>query len=142
MQMLSNMSKRIDFLLAYDKGQNFLALLILLIFFAFSAFSVQGRDKTTDEPRHYKYGMNILNGNSTRFDDSKMPVSAWNALPAKIAEIIPFPDGLLKSYSSRLITARLMTTLFSLLVAFMVFYWSRELYGFVPGLISLGLYVL
>jgi hypothetical protein len=31
--------------------------------------------------------------------------------------------------------------LFSMLVAFMVFYWSRELYGAIPGLISLGLYV-
>jgi hypothetical protein len=35
-----------------------------------------------------------------------------------------------------------MTTLFSMLVAFMVFYWSRELYGFIPALFSLGLYIL
>ena len=127
---------------SHRSGQNLVAIFALLVFFAFSALSVQGKDKTYDEPRHLQYGMNILNGDSTRFDDSKMPFSAWNALPAKIAEIVPSPDGLLKAYLAKLITARLMTTLFSMLVAFMVFYWSRKLYGFIPALISLGLYLL
>jgi len=142
MEMLSDFKKRTASFLPSGKGQNSIAFLILFIFFVFSALSVQGRDQTYDEPRHWKYGTNILNGDSTRFDDSKMPFSAWNALPAKIAEIIPLPNGFLKSYLPKLITARLMTTLFSMVVAFMVFYWSRELYGFIPALISLGLYVL
>jgi 4-amino-4-deoxy-L-arabinose transferase-like glycosyltransferase len=102
---------------------------------------VQGKDKTYDEPRHLHYGTNILNGDSTRFDDSKMPFSAWNALPAKLGENIRLPEGILKAYLPKLITARLMTTLFSMLVAFIVFYWSRELYGFVPALASLILYI-
>ncbi|MCJ7434008.1 MAG: glycosyltransferase family 39 protein [Anaerolineales bacterium] len=92
-----------------------------------------------DEPNHLQYGQNILNGDSNRFDDSKMPVSAWNALPAKIASYLP--EGIIKNYLEKKATARLMTTLFSMLVAFMVFHWSRKLYGFIPALISLGLYV-
>jgi hypothetical protein len=112
----------------------------LLLFFIFNALSVWGRDQTIDEPRHYKYGMNILNGDSNRFDDSKMPVSAWNALPAKIAEFIP--DGFLKRILSTYLLARLMTTVFSAVAGFVVFLWARKLYGFVPALFSLSLYVL
>ena len=77
------------------RGQNSIALFIILLFFLFNALSVQGQDWTYDERDHYRYGMNILNGDSTRFDDSKMPVSAWNALPARIADVLP--DGLLKA---------------------------------------------
>lgn len=134
-----NFWERLDLSLTARKAQNSIVLLLLAFFFLFSALSVQGKAETYDEPKHYRYGSNILNGDSTRFDDSKMPFSAWNALPAKIAEIAPFLD---KLYLSRLITARLMTTLFSLLIAYVVFIWSRELYGFVPALISLGLYIL
>ena len=122
------------------QAQNSIALLIVLAFFLFNALSVQGLDWTYDEPVHYWYGRNILKGDSTRFDDSKMPVSAWNALPAWIANVLP--DSHLKTFLKQLITARLMTTLFSMAVAFMVFHWSRELYGWIPSLFSLSLYVL
>ncbi|MGE5641542.1 MAG: ArnT family glycosyltransferase [Byssovorax cruenta] len=123
-----------------DKQQNLFAFFLLLFFFVFSAFSVQGRDKTVDEPRHYKYGMNILNGDSERFDDSKMPVSAWNALPAKVAEFLP--AGLLKTLLSKYLVARLMTTLFVMAAGFVVFIWARKLYGLIAALFSLGLFLL
>jgi len=121
------------------RGQNLAALLLILFFFAINFLSIRGKSLTYDEPYHYKYGVNILNGDSNRFDDSKMPVSAWNALPAKVASYLP--EGDLKTNLEKIITARLMTTLFSMLVAWMVFHWSRQLYGFIPALVSLGLYV-
>ena len=138
--MLSNTKDRTNSFHISERNQNILAFLILLVFFIFSAFSVRGRDKTIDEPRHYKYGMNILNGDSTRFDDSKMPVSAWNALPAKIGEFLG--DGFLKTALSSYWVARLMTTVFSAVTGFVVFLWARKLYGFIPALFSLGLFVL
>ena len=122
------------------RGQNSSALLVVLFFFLFNLLSVQGHDWTYDEPEHYQYGMNILNGDSTRFDDSKMPVSAWNALPARIADLLP--DGPLQAFLEKLSLARLMTTLFSVVTAFVVFYWARELYGWIAAFFSLGLYVL
>jgi hypothetical protein len=122
------------------RGQNVIAWLIILSFFLFNILSVQGHDWTYDEPEHYQYGMNLLNGDSTRFDDSKMPVSAWNALPARLADVLP--ESPMKVYLKELSIARLMTTLFSMVVAFLVFYWARELYGWIPALFSLGLYVL
>jgi 4-amino-4-deoxy-L-arabinose transferase-like glycosyltransferase len=128
------------FSLDSKKNQNLTALALILFFLIINVLSVQEKSWTYDEPNHYRYGQNILNGNSDRFDDSKMPVSAWNALPARIASFLP--DGVLKVYLKKEITARLMTTLFSMLVAFMVFHWSRKLYGVVPAFVSLILYVL
>lgn len=121
------------------KGSVVVAALLLAIFFLNSMFSILGKSLTYDEPYHYRYGVNILNGDATRFDDSKMPFSAWNALPAKLASFLP--EGNLKSSLEKTVAARLMTTLFSMLAAFVVFYWGRELYGVVPAWISLGLYV-
>lgn len=116
-------------------GSDLIAFLLILFFFTIGVLSVRGKSLTYDEPYHYQYGVNILNGNSSRFDDSKMPFSILNALPAKIASFLP--EGELKENLDKMIVARLMTILFSMVVAYMVFHWSRELYGAVPGLISL-----
>ncbi len=114
-------------------------VLILLAYLALGALSVKGKTATFDEPRHYRYGMNILNGNSSRFDDSKMPLSALNALPAFIAG--RFPPGALQDLLSDFFTARMMTLAVSALVALLVFRWSQTLYGTVPAFASLLLYV-
>lgn len=115
---------------ASDKAQRIAAFLMSLFFFLLSAFRVQGR--ALDEGRHYKYGMNILNGDSTRFDDSKMPVSAWNALPAKIAESLP--DSFWKTIFSKFLAARLMTAVFPMIGGFVVFLWTQKLYDLVATL--------
>jgi hypothetical protein len=122
------------------RGQNRLAWLIIILFIVFVSVVAQEKSLMADEAKHYKYGMNILNGDSDRFDDSKMPVSALNALPAKLASFLP--DGQLKVYLEKIFMARFITILFSALAASMVFHWSRRLYGFIPALISLILYVL
>jgi 4-amino-4-deoxy-L-arabinose transferase-like glycosyltransferase len=73
-------------------------------------------------------------------DDSKMPITAINALPGKLAERLP--AGLAKRVLSSFPTARFVTVLFSGLVGLLVFHWSRSLYGLVPGFVSLLLYIL
>ena len=116
------------------------ALLVLLAFFVvFGVLSVGDKNLTTDESRHYRYGVNLLEGNTDRFDDSKMPFSAWNALPAKLASWLP--DGALKDLLGQLVVARLMTILFSAALALLVFHWARSLYGLVPAFFSLLLYI-
>jgi hypothetical protein len=126
-------------LLLSKKGSWLFAILLAIIFILNSTLSILGKSLTYDEPYHYKYGLSLLAGNSTRFDDSKMPFSAWNALPAKVASFLP--EGLLRETLEKTITARVMTILFSALVAFFVFYWCRELYGVIPAWISMALYV-
>jgi hypothetical protein len=124
---------------ASTRFQNLAASVIVLFFIVFSVFSVQGMSLTADEADHYKYGMRILSLNSTRFDDSKMPVTALNALPAKLASYLP--NGNLRDFLGQFIVARFVTIIFSALIALLVFHWSRSLYGFAGGLATLALYV-
>ncbi|MEQ1896578.1 MAG: glycosyltransferase family 39 protein [Vicinamibacterales bacterium] len=84
---------------------------------------------TYDEPRHFLYGQHILKGDSSRFDDSKMPVSALNALPGRLVPSLDTVEA-----------GRYVTVLFSLLVALLVFTWARQLYGDTAGLLALTLY--
>lgn len=123
------------------KSENRIAALIIVAFAIINIFSVaRGYSFTTDEDKHYLYGENIVAGNSTRFDDSKMPVTGLNALPKALASHLN--DGKIKQILSRLYTARSVTIFFSCLLAALVFLWSRSLYGFIPALFSLTLYVL
>ena len=123
------------------KAQTILAFFIVVFFASINTSSIlRGYSLTRDEDKHYLYGENILSGDSTRFDDSKMPATALNALPQKIAQISG--NKQLIRLGERFYTARAVTIFFSCLIAFLVFYWSRTLYGFLPAIFSLLLYVL
>ena len=130
----------IPFSISSKKKQWIIVAIFLLFFVWLGTMSIRGKGATYDEPAHFRYGVRILGGNSNRFDDSKMPFSALNAFPSKLAGILPVNErinGLLTS----LFAARMITLLVSTLVAFLVFFWSRSLYGFIPGIVSLLLYV-
>jgi 4-amino-4-deoxy-L-arabinose transferase-like glycosyltransferase len=129
------------FIMSSVRAQNITALLIILFFAGINIFSVwRNYSLTTDEDKHYLYGERIVSGNSTRIDDSKMPVTGLNLLPEKLASFLA--DGKIKQVLSRLYVARAVTIFFSCLLAWLVFHWSRSLYGFIPALFSLTLYVL
>ena len=113
--------------------------LLLAVLFGLEATSIRGKDLTYDAPDHLRYGQRIVHGDATRFDDSKMPVSAWNALPGRIAEELE--PGALRAFLASPAAARYPTMLASLLLAGLVFRWSRELYGAAAGLLALFLYV-
>ena len=93
---------------------------------------------TYDEPDHFRYGQKILGLDSTRFDDSKMPVSALNAIFWKLATLLP--PGQLGSNLERLEAGRIVTVAFSLAVAVLVFHWASRLYGPAGGLLALALH--
>lgn len=124
---------------SFRLSQNTVLLLFLIIFALISIASSSNVSLTLDEYLHYQYGMNILNGNSTRFDDSKMPISALNALPGRLASFLP--EGLLKTVLARFAVARLVTIISSMFVAWLVFAWARSMYGFIPAMFSLLLYI-
>ena len=120
--------------------QGTLVGLLLLLFFLIGAFSVRDKSKTYDENDHYLYGRNIvLRGDATRFDDSKMPITALNALPRKWGR--NFSEENLRAFLREFWAARLITLLFSTFVALVVFFWSHSLYGFIPAFFSLVLYL-
>lgn len=80
-----------------------------------------------DEGPHLRYGLQMLGGNSDRFDDSKMPITVLNAIPFK------------KTRS--LFDAHIPSVLFSVLGAVAIFLWGTELYGVGAGLFAMSLYV-
>jgi 4-amino-4-deoxy-L-arabinose transferase-like glycosyltransferase len=119
---------------------------LLFIFFLINLLSVRNLTLTYDEPRHYLYGLQILSLNSNRLilekgkiDDSKMPFSVLNALPGKIAQFLP--PGSLATVLADETSGRVATILFSLVLAALVYRWSKKLYGAVPALFALFLYV-
>lgn len=133
-------SRFLTFIESSSKTQNVVAVLIILIFVLINTLSVlRGFSLTTDEDKHFLYAQNIVSGNTNRIDDSKMPATALNALPEKLASLLP--EGKIRNFFGKYYVARLVTTFFSCLVAFLVFYWSRSLFGFIPALFSLVLYV-
>ena len=120
---------------------------LLGCFLVISFLSVRHKSPTADEDVHLAYGIHILNGNSDRLrassanpDDSKMPFSALNALPAKFGALLP--DGYLKRFSQTTQAGRPVTILFSTLIAFFLYAWAKELYGKTAASFTLFLFVL
>jgi hypothetical protein len=127
-------------LLVSKKVETFIVSLFLLFFVVLGAASMVGRSLTYDEPGHFQYGLNILNGDPSRFDDSKMPFSALNAIPRKVASYLP-PGNVVKTWLQKYQAARLATLFFSAVIALFCYFWSRKLYGIIPALVTLFLYV-
>jgi 4-amino-4-deoxy-L-arabinose transferase-like glycosyltransferase len=113
-------------------------MLLLTTMVVLEVASMRHLTVTYDEPRHFLYGQNILKLDSTRFDDSKMPISALNALPGALAA--RWPGAPAPEWLGRVETARLVTVAFSLLVGLCVFAWARERSGPYGGLLALALY--
>ena len=106
----------------------------LILILTLNYFGMAAKTPTYDEPWHLKNGLRLLQGNAQRFHDSKMPVSALNALPIALLAGVPDQDSRLDNFVLEmgglpLQAARLVTTLGSLLLGILVFLWSRRLYG-------------
>jgi hypothetical protein len=115
------------------------AAFLLVVMFALAFFSARRWSPTYDEPAHLEYGEGILQGSAERFDDSKMPFSALNALVPWMAERLQ--PGLALETDEAVGLGRTATILFAILVAWIVYRWGREMYGVWPALFSLFLFV-
>ena len=119
---------------------------------------------TYDEPQHFRYGEKVLRLAPERDEpgfDSKMPISVLNVIPWEIAKWVGW-DSLITSNAVRqfagthptaeeirkiseyvaIVPGRMVTILFSLILAWVVFTWARELYGINAALVSLTCCVL
>lgn len=119
--------------------QNLVPAILILVFFIHSVLSVSQISKTFDESTHFKFGLNLLNGNAERPYESVMPISAWNALPSFVSEL--FSNSSIKKILSDFLSARIMSIIFACGIAYLVFYFSRLLYGYIPAVISLFLFI-
>lgn len=122
--------------MAYSRAA---ALLLAAIFFLIASSAAQRQTLTYDEAKHHRYGEQILALNSERFDDSKMPFSALNALFGRMAGFLGVED--IEDLPAEVAAGRFATLLFGAATALLVYHWSRELYGRLAGLFSLFLFV-
>ena len=116
---------------------------LLLLLFALRGLAAMRVDgATADEPLHLAYGERALHaGTFLREDDrlnSKMPVSVLNALPVAIARQAAAPREL--AWPRVLFLARLPSLLLGLLLGFLVWRWTRELFGARAGALATYLY--
>jgi hypothetical protein len=120
------------------------ALLLLTAVVALHVGSMRRRTLTVDESGHYAYGWRLVNFDTRRldliYDNSKMPFSALNALPRRIAGLV-LPDGPLRRTLGSIEFSRYVTVLCATLLGWLVFRWARALYGDAGGLLALALYV-
>jgi 4-amino-4-deoxy-L-arabinose transferase-like glycosyltransferase len=103
--------------------------------------------RTPDEGAHVEYGRRVLRGEPIRdriYFDSKMPVSALNAIPAVVAErledrhLLPRVAALLQDWK----VARAASVLGLILLNVLVYRWAAALYGPAAGLGAAVLVVL
>jgi 4-amino-4-deoxy-L-arabinose transferase-like glycosyltransferase len=115
-----------------------LAVLLVGAFVLLAIGSMQHMTLTPDEAGHYDYGVRLLLG-APVVQDTKMPVSALNALPRALARLVP--PGPVQEVLKRVETGRYVTVAIATLWALVVLRWSSQLYGPGAGLLSLTLYV-
>ncbi len=125
------------------RGDKFAVLALCAFMFSLEIFSIWDKSLTADEGAHAHYGLNILRGDSSRFDDSKMPVTALNALPVVAAQ---FLKGLLGDRMPPVLSyygfARIPTMIFSVGLLLAVHCWARRLYGRRPAMLAAFLFAL
>jgi hypothetical protein len=118
--------------------QRVLPALIIGFFLANEVLSMWHESVTYDEPNHLEYGMAILHLDSSRSNDTEMPISALNAFPGRIAQAMPW-EGVREFLSSTPV-ARMVTILASTALAIVVFRWGLMLYGYWAAVLSLVLF--
>lgn len=110
-------------------------LVVVLIAFAGAAVDIWSLGQTSatyDEFGHLRYGLRVLEGDTSRFDDSKMPVSALNALAVRMDECFRDepPRGL------NLVPGRIVTVGAGVVLVVVISLWSRDLFGARSGLFA------
>ncbi len=122
-----------------DTRQILIVGLLLVMIAAFDVLSVRHKSRTYDEFGHLRYGWAVLHGHTDRLDDSKMPVTALNALGVLLSQrVLPDPE---LDVAGQVRIARLVTVLFAVLLGAIVFSWSHRVYGFEGGILSLVVFL-
>jgi len=116
------------------------AILLMAVFVLLQIGSNRHKSIILDEPNHYRYGWKILHFDSTRFDDSKMPFSVFNALPRWMAQGL-LPPGALRRHLETIEFARYVTVAAAVALGWLVFHWTRDLYGGAGALLALTVFV-
>ena len=122
-----------------------LRILLFAVYFINGIIVINLNSVASDETDHMYYGLRMLKGQPQKInpyeDGSTMPVSALNALPRAVEQILH--PGLTKTDGgiSDAIHGRYITLLICVLAGIFVYSWSKEMFGEKAGLFSLFLFV-
>lgn len=123
----------------------YLRILLVALYLINGVVVINFNSVTSDEKDHLDYGIRILKGEPQKInpyeDGSTMPISALNALPRAVEQLLN--PGLKKTDGGLrdAIHGRYITLLICLLAGILVFRWSKEMFGEKTGLFSLFLFV-
>ena len=117
----------------------FALALILLLYLINGIFYLRAQSLTFDETSHLSYATRLLKGHTERVDQmdaSKMPVSVLNLIPRIFSQLLN--PGLKKTDygASDAFAGRYITLLVSIFTILLVYYWTKEMYGYRAGLFS------
>jgi len=121
--------------------KNFIIILLLSFCFFIPILSVIHKSPMADERRHFYQALRYLANVHTSFKvgpSISPPLEALNALPLIFLKVDFSKD--IKYFYNYLFWARCVTPFFTLLLAFFVYRWARELYGEKAGVFALALY--
>src|SRR5882757_3094249 len=113
--------------------QSLFLLFSIIIYLANGIATIPHQSITWDEGSHFSYGIRVLQGKPDRTnlesDNSKMPVTALNAVPRVFEQV--FNKGLKKNDGgvSDVMHGRYVTLFFSILILLLVYKWALQLYG-------------
>ncbi len=118
----------------------------LFILYLVNGFIAISRNSVThDEMNHWSYGKRILKLQPEKIypyaDGSAMPVTALNALPRAVEQVLN--PKLMKTDGgfSDIMHGRYVTLFICLLTGVLIYKWSKELFGTTAALFSLFLFV-
>lgn len=123
----------------------YLRILLIAVYFVNGIIIIKQNSIVYDEMDHWSYGKRILKRQPEKiytYDDaSAMPVSAMNAVPRAVEQLLN--PGLSKTDGgfSDIMHGRYVTLLLCLLTGLYIYSWSKELFGEAGGTFSLFLFV-
>ncbi len=123
----------------------YLRIFLFAVYFINGIIAINFNSVASDETDHLSYGERMLEGRPQKVnpyeDGSTMPISALNALPRGVEQLL-HPD--LKKTDggiSDAINGRYITLLICMLAGIFIYRWSKESFGEKAGLFSLFLFV-
>jgi hypothetical protein len=130
-------------MLGTGRSYFYIRLLLFGIYFINGIIVINSNSVVSDESEHLYYGLRVLNGRPDKiYDDdaSTQPISALNAIPRAVEQVLH--PGLKKTDGgiSDAIHGRYITLLICAFIGLCVFKWSREMFGEKAGLFSLFLF--
>jgi hypothetical protein len=120
-------------------------IILLIIYVSIQSYCIYQLSPNIDETTFAEYGRTLLRGEADKdilYYDSKLPVTALNALPRAVEQVLN--PGLVKNDwgIEDLMRGRFISLFITVLLALLIYQWTKELYGKQAALFSFIFFLL